>query len=172
MVCDSRSIILTMEKIRILVICAANICRSPMVEGLIRHRVLEAGLKKRILVDSAGTRASQPRHKPDARTQKLMAVRGVSLRGIKARQVKVKDMVRNDFILAMDNANFNDLLQLCPPEHQFKIKLLMNYAPELGVEEVPDPYYGTMGGFEEVLRLAEVAVDNLLKELVETAREY
>ena len=47
----------------------------------------------------------------------------------------------------------------------------MSYAPELGVEEVPDPYYGAVGGFEEVLRLTDVAVDKLIDDVVATIAE-
>ena len=136
-----------------------------MAEGLLRHRVQQLGLKRVIRVDSAGTRASVPRHKPDTRAQKVMACAGVSLAGIKARQVTVKDLIRSDYVLAMDSSNYNDLLAICPPEHQNKIKLLMSYALQLGVNEVPDPYYGSAAGFEEVFRLVDVAVDQLLQAI-------
>ena len=156
------------QKTRVLFVCAANICRSPLAEGLMRHRLQELGLQGQFRADSAGTRASQRGHKPDARAQKVAGAAGVSLAGIKARQVTVKDMVRSDYIVAMDASNYKDLIKMCPPEDQFKIKLLMSYAPEFGVEDVPDPYYGNYGGFEEVFRLIDGAVNQLIKHIVDS----
>lgn len=152
-----------MEKTSVLMVCAANICRSSMAEGMLKHRLQELNLQRQIQVDSAGTRASQPGHKPDLRAQKVMAEAGVSLARLKARQVTLKDMVRSDYIVVMDRSNYNDLVKICPPEHQLKIKLLMSFAPGLGVEEVPDPYYGNYKGFEEVFRLIDAAVSGLLR---------
>jgi len=131
-----------------------------------RQSVEQLGFKRLIRVDSAGTVASQPGHKPDARAQKILSAAGVSLAGVKARQVTVKDLVLSDYILAMDSSNYSDLMAMCPPEHQFKIKLLLSYAPELSVPEVPDPYYGSVRGFEEVFRLLEPALNRLLHQII------
>lgn len=162
----TRSIIGPMGKIRVLMVCRANICRSVMAEGMMRQNLEQLGLRRMIRVDSAGTRASQPGHQPDARAQKTLSAVGVSVAGIKARQVTAKDMVLSDYILAMDCSNYNDLMAMCPPEHQFKIRLLLSYAPELAVPEVPDPYYGSVRGFEEVFRLIEPALNQLLQQIV------
>jgi protein-tyrosine phosphatase len=150
-----------MGKVRVLMVCTANICRSPMAEGMLGYRLQESNLQRKIQVDSAGTRASQPGHKPDVRAQKVMAEAGVNLGRIKARKVTLKDMVRSDYIVAMDSSNYNDLVKICPPEHRSKIKLLMSFAPSLGLEEVPDPYYGSYKGFEEIFRLIDTAVIGL-----------
>jgi protein-tyrosine phosphatase len=147
-------------------VCKANICRSPMAEAMLRFRLQELGLQGKIRVDSAGTMASQPRHKPDVRAQRVMAEAGVSLGRIKARQITVKDMLRSDYIVAMDTANYDNLVDICPPEHRHKLSLLMSFAPEMGVEEVPDPYYGNYSGFAEVFRLIDPAVTQFLSHVV------
>jgi len=155
------------QKTRVLFICAANICRSPLAEGVMRHRLQELGLHRQFQADSAGTRASQRGHKPDPRAQKVAGAAGVSLAGIKARQVTVKDMLRSDYIVAMDASNYKDLIKMCPPEHQLKIRLMMSYAPEFALEDVPDPYYGNFAGFEEVFRLIDAAVPGLMTYIVD-----
>lgn len=136
-----------------------------MAEVVMRHQVRECGLHTKITVSSAGTRASQPGHRPDARVQKVLSATGMSLAGIRARQVTAKELERSDYVLAMDTPNYNDLIELGSPEQHIKIRLLMSYAPELGVGEVPDPYFGNIGGFEEVLRLVDVAVSHLIREI-------
>ena len=153
-------------------VCTANICRSPMAEGIMRHRLQELGLQRAIRVASAGTRASLPGHKPDARAQKALAEAGVSLSRIKARQITVKDMLRSDYIVAMDTAIYDNLIEMCPPEHRHKVSLLMSYAPELGMEEVPDPYYGSYSGFEKVFQLIDPAVTQLLGHVVRAHAEH
>jgi len=133
---------------------------------MLKHRLRELGLYRKVKVSSAGTMASQPGHKPDIRAQRVMAQTGIELLKIKARQVTVKDMVRNDFILAMDTNNYNELLAFCPPEHQEKINLLLGYSNVGNEVDLPDPYYGTIFGFEEVASLLEPAIEGLLEQIV------
>ncbi len=54
------------RKYSVLMVCTANICRSPMAEGMFRQLVRKEGLAKKVKVDSAGTRAMKG-HPPDAR---------------------------------------------------------------------------------------------------------
>lgn len=42
---------------RVLFVCLGNICRSPTAEGVLRQKLRDAGLAKRIEVASAGTGA-------------------------------------------------------------------------------------------------------------------
>ena len=65
----------------------------------------------------------------------------------------------------MDNENYRVLQQLCPAEHMHKISLVMEYAPELGVNEVPDPYFSNIAGFERVFGMLEVAIHGVLEQL-------
>jgi protein-tyrosine phosphatase len=43
--------------------------------------------------------------------------------------------------------------------------LFLDFAPQLGVREVPDPYYGGRDGFERVLDLVEAASAGLIDRL-------
>ena len=69
----------------------------------------------------------------------------------------------------MDELNYSQLLELSPPEQHHRVKLLMDFAPQLGRKDVPDPYYGGNAGFERVLDLVEEALTGLLAHLRETA---
>ena len=71
-----------------------------------------------------------------------------------------------DLILAMDNANFSDLIERCPEEYQPKVRLMTEFCQTYADEsEVPDPYYGGAAGFEFVLDLIEDASDGLLHQI-------
>lgn len=131
-----------------------------------RHRLQEMGLQGKIVAGSAGVRASQPRQKPDMRAQRVAAAAGVSLAGIKARQITTKDLIHTEIVVAMDRSNLCLLGKLSPVVYRHKLHLLLSFAPELGVDEVPDPYYGNYGGFEEVFRLIDTGVSGLLSHLV------
>ena len=41
----------------------------------------------------------------------------------------------------------------------------MEFAPESGVIEVPDPYFGNIAGFERVFDMLEVAMKGLIEHL-------
>ena len=54
---------------------------------------------------------------------------------------------------------------MCPAHFQGRLDLFLDYAPETGIEEVPDPYYGGDEGFTQVLDLVEAAGEGLLREV-------
>jgi protein-tyrosine phosphatase len=70
----------------------------------------------------------------------------------------------------MDRRNLRDLGLLRPADFQGHLGLFLDFAPELGVREVPDPYFGGADGFEKVLELTERASAALLARIVETRR--
>lgn len=132
-----------------------------------RKRLREMSLHSKLSVHSAGTRAGQRGRKPDIRVQRVAEAAGVSLARIKSSQATAKDLVRSDWVLVMDEANLRDLLKMCPTEHQHKIHLLMAFAGEPALTEVPDPYYGNAEGFAEVYRLIDSALDGLVRRIAQ-----
>ncbi|MEE4378571.1 MAG: low molecular weight protein-tyrosine-phosphatase, partial [Candidatus Competibacteraceae bacterium] len=108
---------------------------------------------------------------PDERSQATALRRGVDLSTLRARRIVQEDFDHFDYLLAMDRANYQDLLSLCPrSELHDKIRLFMDYAPDRSEQEVPDPYYGGLGGFERVMDLVEEAAQGLLLQLRERHR--
>lgn len=154
------------EKIRVLMVCLGNICRSPTAEAVLRARIEERGLSGRIVVDSAGTGDWHVGHCPDPRAQAAAARRHYDLSPLLARQVSLDDFARHDYVLAMDWENLKSLRELSPPEHHHKISLLLDYADNY-FGDVPDPYEGGEEGFELVLDLVEEACENLLDAIVQ-----
>ena len=150
------------EKIKILLVCMGNICRSPTAEGVLRTMIALEGLERRFELDSAGTHGYHEGEPPDLRTQEAAARRGYDLSRLRARQVRESDFIRFDLILAMDRNNLALLRRACPPEYREKLGLYLDYAEGIDVGEVPDPYYGGAEGFEHVLDLAEAAARGLI----------
>ena len=154
---------------KLLMVCMGNICRSPMAQVVTLHLAQQAGLGRAIQVDSAGTHAARGSESPDPRAKKVLVGRGYSVGKMRARQIVEPDFVRYDQILAMDQANLNDLRRLCPAEHAHKLRLLLEFAPDSGLTDIPDPYYGGPPGFERVLDLCEAGARGLVQRLRNTA---
>jgi protein-tyrosine phosphatase len=150
---------------RVLFVCMGNICRSPTAEGVFRRVVAESLPEHVIRIDSAGTHAYHIGEPPDPRAQRAAMARGVDLSRLRARRVSVEDFEAYDLLVAMDPLNVAVLKDLCPPERHDRIRLLLEFAPGVGREDVPDPYYGGSNGFEYVLDLAEEASVGLVAHL-------
>lgn len=146
-------------------VCMGNICRSPLAHGLFEHLVELEGLAGRIEVDSAGTHAYHVGEPPDPRSQDTARRRGIDISGQRGRRVAAADFERFDYILAMDRDNHALLVAQCPGEHLHKVKLFLDFAPQLPKREVPDPYYGGPDGFEHVYELIEAAANGLLVDI-------
>jgi len=148
--------------IKVLFVCMGNICRSPTAEGVFTQMVKQAGNRTQIYIDSAGTHDYNIGKSPDSNSQISAQKRGIDLSNLRARQVIQADLVEFDYILAMDQANLNILWSLCPTGQEHKLHLFLDFAPELKMREVPDPYKGGYSGFEQVLDLIEAASKGLL----------
>lgn len=99
----------------------------------------------------------------DARVESVLLGRHYPLEKGRTRRINADDFENFDLIIAMDRSNLTDLHQTCPERHLAKLHLLLAFAPELGQDEVPDPYFGNLEGFERVLTLCEAGVRGLLK---------
>ena len=104
---------------------------------------------------------------PDQRACETAIRRGLDLADLRARKAVAEDFERFDYVLAMDYENYAELEGLCPPGHEDKLYLFMDFAPQLNVSEVPDPYYGGPAGFERVFDLVEEASEGLLRRIRE-----
>jgi len=145
------------EKIRVLMVCLGNICRSPTAEAMLRKQVRDARLDDLVEVDSAGTADYHVDSPPDRRAIAHGERRGLAMKGLRGRQVARADFERFDFVFAMDEDNLADLERLRPSGARAKLGLLMDLAPQAGTREVPDPYYGGAAEFERVLDLVDAA---------------
>ncbi len=143
--------------VKILFVCLGNICRSPTAEGVFRAIAARELPEVALTVDSAGTAGYHVGEPPDGRTCAAAQRRGYDLSGLRARVVEPRDFEVFDLILAMDRQNLETLRRRAPAEARTRLRLLLEFAPQSGLMEVPDPYYGGVNGFEQVLDLVEAA---------------
>ena len=151
-------------KQRILFVCLGNICRSPAADGILHHLVQSQGLEGEFTIDSAGTYGGHRDELPDPRMRTAAAKRGYHLTH-RSRQVREEDFERFDYLIAMDDNNYEALHRLAPSrEAANRIYRMVEFTrtefPDWSY--VPDPYYEGHEGFELVLNLLEVGCRNLL----------
>lgn len=140
-----------------------------MAEAVLRHHVQAAGLA--VEVDSAGTgdwHLGEPAHR---NTMKMLSINGYALEH-KARQIQPAWFAERDLVLAMDQQNHRALLAMAGPEHEHKVAMYRSFDPALQhllandpALEVPDPYYGTLTDYQEVLTMIEAATKGLVTYL-------
>jgi len=150
---------------KVLFVCLGNICRSPTAEGVLRVLAQREAPQLALQADSAGTGRYHIGAPPDPRALAAAQRRGYDLSDLRARQVQSADFTDFDLLLAMDEDNLAGLRAQAPSGTQQRLKMFLEYAPELGRLEVPDPYYGTARDFDLVVDLVERGARGLLRAL-------
>jgi protein-tyrosine phosphatase len=151
---------------RVLMVCMGNICRSPMAASVLRTRLAEHGWAQQVEVDSAGTYAGHQGERADRRAVAVALTHGhASIVRERARAIQPDDFERFNLLLAMDRDNLMHLQHHCPPELAHKLHLFLPFAGVRGRQEVPDPYYGGIDGFEQVLQLCEAGARGVIDRL-------
>ena len=158
---------------RITAVCLGNICRSPIAESVLRDRVMRAGLGDVVVVDSAGTGDWHRGGGADPRSISTLLANGYELDEHVARQITHDWFADLDLVLAMDSSNYRNLQALAEQAGvEADLHMIRAFDPELAHLpqphpdlDVPDPYYGGVDGFSDVLGMIERATDGLLMQL-------
>ena len=147
---------------KVLMVCLGNICRSPLAEGILKHKVSS----KKVYVDSAGTGGYHIGNQPDIRSIAVAKKYGIDISQQRCRKFSAKDFTEFDVIYVMDKSNYANIISLTTNEAEIsKVKLLLDEIDAVG-NEVPDPYYDNKDGFEHVFKLIDTACDRIAKKIV------
>lgn len=145
-----------------LIVCRANLCRSPMAEVVLRACAPAMGVDR---VGSAGVWASARPGPMDARAQAALVQRGYSVSPKwRSRRVERNDLGQWDLILAADAEVLQALRELWPEAPAHRLRLFLDHVPTLEGEDLPDPYYSSAAGFTSVLELIERGVAALRRD--------
>jgi protein-tyrosine phosphatase len=145
---------------KILMVCLGNICRSPLAEGILKHKAKQLNLHWEI--DSAGTSGWHAGNLPDSRSIDIAKKYGIDITDQRSRQFSPYDIEYFDVIYAMDTSNFRDIkLHAHNEQERNKIKLILNESMPNQNRSVPDPYYDD-NGFEEVFEMLSKACDAII----------
>lgn len=150
-------------RVKILMVCLGNICRSPLAEGILASKLP----KDKFTVDSAGTANFHIGRAPDSRSILTAKKNGLDISNQKARQFSTLDLETFDHIFVMDLSNYHNVIKLAQNENQkAKVELILNYLFPGDNVDVPDPYYGLQNGFDMIYEMLDQACTVLAKQLI------
>jgi protein-tyrosine-phosphatase len=151
----------------ILIVCTANICRSPMAEALLRRKLDQDDVPGTWRVSSAGTWAADGFGASDHGIL-VMAERGLDTSQHKSRSVTEAMMATADLVLTM-TANHAESLRAEFPEHGYKVYRLTEMA-EMPYD-VADPYGGSLSEYERTADELGYLIEKGLARIVALATE-
>ena len=147
---------------KILMVCLGNICRSPLAEGILKHKTKHLN----VTIDSAGTAGYHIGNPPDIRSIEIARKYNINLSNQKARQFSRADFDKFDIIYAMDKNNYAHLISLTKnQEEKEKVRMILNEIEAGCFQSVPDPYYGGENGFQDVYNLLEKACNKIVMQI-------
>ena len=131
---------MTVKKRRLLIVCTANICRSPVAAVLLNHELRQQGLRRRYVAESAGTQATQP-VAMDPRMRMLAQEAGVKVGRHRARQVTAEllDRCERVYVMEPSHAAAIDSLSCGAPGSPPAVQLLHRAGAPIA-----DPYFEDM----------------------------
>lgn len=116
-----------------------------------------------VQTDSCGTAAWHVGKPPYGPMQAAAGARGYDLSDLRARRIDRHDFEAFDLIIAMDAQNVSDLEALRPAGNATPVRVFTEFAPGVGMDYVPDPYYTR--DFAGALQLIEEAAAGLKRHL-------
>lgn len=148
----------------ILIVCTANICRSPMGEGLLRHALSGQPEPLRSLnVVSAGIAARQGDPVSENSVVALRKV-GIDIAGHRSQPVTQPLLDDALLVLCMTETHRAMIqLQASPPPKN--LHLFREFMPQDADKEVPDPFGGPLKVYELCRDELVEAIPSLLEHL-------
>lgn len=149
--------------ISLLFICLGNICRSPAAHAVFLKMIEMRKLESKFIVNSAGIGNWHVGQLPDSRMIEHGSKRGYNINH-HARQFCINDFNKFDYIVVMDEDNYNMITNMAKSDSDsIKVIRMADYFTQHSNSSVPDPYYGESADFELALDLIEDGCEGLLK---------
>jgi len=147
------------NKTRVLFVCLGNICRSPLAEVVVKDVAQQRHINH-YHFESAGTGDWHVGGSADRRSASKAIDHGLDLSQHRAQQVTAHKIKHWDWFVAMDQANYQDLISMGADAS--RVLLMRQFESGEGIADVPDPYYGGLEGFEDAYQMLAANAESLL----------
>jgi len=148
---------------KILMVCLGNICRSPLAEGILQNKALEAGLNWQ--VDSAGTNGYHTGEPPHHLSIKVAKLNGIDICEQRSRKFTAADFEAYDIIYAMALDVLEDIKRIGKQRfNSKKVSLFLDESFPGEEKDVPDPWYGGEDGYHETFEIINSNCDSIIKK--------
>ena len=148
---------------RILMVCLGNICRSPIAEGVLRHKVQQLGLNWQ--VESAGTNSYHTGEAPHRFSQKICLKHGIDISQLRASTFTAADFKKYDLIYAFADDVYDEIRRIGGARADMgRVDYFLNELHPGKNESVPDPYYGGEDGYKIVYDMIDETCDAIVEK--------
>ncbi len=150
-------------RMKILMVCHGNICRSPLAEGILRDKVRKAGLDWE--VDSAGTNGYEPGCAPHSFSQNIAKQNGIDISAQKCRDLTKDDLTNFDMTYVMDEENYDEVKRISGKNWDAnKVDFLLNSLYPHQNRDVPDPWSRGEDSFHKVYKMIDEACEKIVSD--------
>ena len=162
------------EKIKVLMVCHGNICRSTMAESVMTHLVKQHHLEDLFYINSAATSREEIGNGPHYGTVNQLKKVNIPVVPHRAVQMTRADYEEYDYLIGMDTANIRNMNRIADGDPEGKIYKLLSFAGYEKTQkltagnDVADPWY--TGDFETTYRDVTAGCAGLLAFCLETMK--
>ncbi len=143
-------------------VCLGNICRSPIAEGVLKHKVKIHGLDW--VVESAGTNSYHTGEAPHKYSQKVCLENGIDISHQRARTFTKEDLLQYDKIYAFAADVVSDIKKISGQSEISNVDYFLNELHPGKNESVPDPWYGDESGYLPVYQIIERTCNAIIEK--------
>jgi len=155
------------EKIKVLMICHGNICRSPMAQYVFQDMVNKRGLSDSFYISSAATSTEEIGNGVHYGTRNKLREVGIPVGNHRAVQLKRSDYDRYDYLLGMDHRNLKNMYRILGSDPEGKVALLLDFTHRPG--DIADPWY--TGNFDATYNDVLEGCSALLEHILQHDRD-
>lgn len=149
---------------QILIVCTANICRSPVGEALLRDRLQKQGYAH-WQVASAGTWASSGQLAAVYSAQ-LMSAQGLDITAHRSQPITEALLAESDLVLCMESGHV-EALRVEFPHLAHKVNLISEMIGRR--YSISDPYGGPLAEYQRMVTELGDLIDKGLPEIIRRA---
>lgn len=123
----------------ILFVCYGNICRSPMAEMIFKDLIYRNSKRYMFSCSSRATSVEELGNDIYPKAREILELKGIKVEKHRATQIKKDDYLKYDYIIAMEERNKRDILNIIEDDFEDKIHLLKEFTNN--IKDIDDPWY-------------------------------